>query len=151
MPCRRTHAPPRARWCAALPNPNCARARALAAQRLPPLWAGDFAASVCVALASALLANVAIVGFNQIFDVAIDRINKPYLPLASGEMRPARAWAIVGAAAAAAVLIAAGEGAHRCRMRTFWGAWRPSDALPAVSPCAPSALLRCFARDAIPS
>ncbi len=29
--------------------------------------------------------NICIVGLNQIFDVPIDRINKPYLPLASGE------------------------------------------------------------------
>ena len=33
----------------------------------------------------ALLMNICIVGLNQIFDVPIDRINKPYLPLASGE------------------------------------------------------------------
>lgn len=30
--------------------------------------------------------NICIVGLNQIFDVPIDRINKPYLPLASGEL-----------------------------------------------------------------
>lgn len=37
------------------------------------------------ALFPALLMNICIVGLNQIFDVPIDRINKPYLPLASGE------------------------------------------------------------------
>ena len=39
-----------------------------------------------VSLVSALLANVSIVGLNQIYDVKIDKVNKPYLPLASGEI-----------------------------------------------------------------
>ena len=29
--------------------------------------------------------NICIVGMNQIFDVDIDKVNKPYLPLASGD------------------------------------------------------------------
>ena len=29
--------------------------------------------------------NICIVGMNQVYDVDIDRVNKPYLPLASGE------------------------------------------------------------------
>jgi len=37
------------------------------------------------ALVPALLMNVYIVGFNQIYDIDIDKVNKPYLPLASGE------------------------------------------------------------------
>ena len=37
------------------------------------------------ALVPALLMNICIVGMNQIFDVEIDKINKPYLPLASGD------------------------------------------------------------------
>lgn len=36
------------------------------------------------ALLSCLGANIYIVGLNQVTDVAIDRINKPYLPLAAG-------------------------------------------------------------------
>lgn len=39
--------------------------------------------------------NVHIVGLNQIFDVEIDKVNKPYLPLASGEFTLATAIAIV--------------------------------------------------------
>ncbi|KST62834.1 homogentisate phytyltransferase [Mastigocoleus testarum] len=35
---------------------------------------------------SCLLGNIYIVGLNQLEDVAIDRINKPHLPLASGEL-----------------------------------------------------------------
>ncbi len=48
-----------------------------------------------VAWVSCLLANVYIVGLNQITDVAIDRINKPYLPLASGALTRSQAQGIV--------------------------------------------------------
>lgn len=43
-------------------------------------------AKIVQALASALLMNVAIVGINQVHDVEVDKINKPHLPLASGDM-----------------------------------------------------------------
>lgn len=39
-----------------------------------------------------LLGNAFIVGINQIFDVGIDKMNKPFLPVASGEMSKAFAW-----------------------------------------------------------
>jgi len=39
--------------------------------------------------------NVFIVGINQIYDVRIDKINKPFLPIASGELDIAGAWIIV--------------------------------------------------------
>jgi len=42
-----------------------------------------------------LAGNIYIVGLNQIEDVAIDRINKPHLPLASGEFSQPQAWRIV--------------------------------------------------------
>ena len=32
------------------------------------------------------LANLYIVGINQLSDIEIDKVNKPYLPLASGEL-----------------------------------------------------------------
>lgn len=38
-----------------------------------------------LALISCLAANIYIVGLNQLVDVDIDRINKPYLPLAAGD------------------------------------------------------------------
>ncbi|WP_347239315.1 homogentisate phytyltransferase [Phormidium sp. FACHB-1136] len=41
--------------------------------------------SIGVALVACLLGNLYIVGLNQLEDVAIDQINKPHLPLASGE------------------------------------------------------------------
>ncbi|KAL6748068.1 UbiA prenyltransferase family-domain-containing protein [Haematococcus lacustris] len=69
---------------------------------------GDLAAAatgLAVALVSALLMNIAIVGLNQISDIEIDKVNKPELPLASGEMRPATAWLLVlGSAGASLVL-----------------------------------------------
>ena len=43
-------------------------------------------AGLLQALTAALLMNVCIVGINQLYDVDIDRVNKPYLPLASGEI-----------------------------------------------------------------
>lgn len=53
----------------------------------PKLWASKlFLKSVAEALVPALLTNIYITGLNQIIDVDIDRINKPYLPIASGQM-----------------------------------------------------------------
>lgn len=51
----------------------------------PHGWTLQALASLLQAMVPALLMNICIVGLNQIFDVPIDRINKPYLPLASGE------------------------------------------------------------------
>jgi len=42
-----------------------------------------------------LLGNAFIVGINQIYDVGIDKMNKPFLPIASGELSPKLAWIIV--------------------------------------------------------
>ena len=47
----------------------------------PLLWCGAL-----YALVPALLMNLFIVGLNQLTDVEIDKINKPYLPLASGDL-----------------------------------------------------------------
>lgn len=50
---------------------------------------GDYGSQAAIgllqALIPALLMNICIVGMNQIFDVDIDKVNKPYLPLASGD------------------------------------------------------------------
>ena len=43
-----------------------------------------------------LLGNAYIVGINQIFDKDIDVMNKPFLPVASGEMSEKVAWIYVG-------------------------------------------------------
>ncbi|KAI4335403.1 hypothetical protein L6164_014048 [Bauhinia variegata] len=44
-----------------------------------------FLIGVLEAVVAALFMNIYIVGLNQLSDVEIDKINKPYLPLASGE------------------------------------------------------------------
>jgi hypothetical protein len=49
-------------------------------------WTSAAVAGLVQALVPALLMNVAIVGINQLYDVEIDKVNKPYLPLASGEL-----------------------------------------------------------------
>jgi len=77
----------------------------LAAEGAADLGAA-FAVGVVTALAPALLMNVAIVGLNQLFDVEIDRVNKPYLPLASGAMSAGEGRAVVAGCAAAALALA---------------------------------------------
>lgn len=47
-----------------------------------------------------LCGNGYIVGINQIYDVDIDAINKPFLPVASGELSPGVAWMLCLAMAA---------------------------------------------------
>lgn len=66
--------------------------------------------ALSVALTAALLANISIVGLNQCFDVEVDRVNKPYLPLASGEWSLSTGWAVVLATGAAAVIVAVTQG-----------------------------------------
>lgn len=62
----------------------------------------DWAALVWVWLAC-LCGNVYIVGLNQLTDVAIDRINKPHLPLAAGEFSLRQGRWLVGTAGGLAV------------------------------------------------
>jgi homogentisate solanesyltransferase len=59
---------------------------------LPKALAGLFAL---------LCGNGYIVGINQIYDVDIDAINKPFLPVAAGELSPSAAWALCAALASA--------------------------------------------------
>ncbi|KAJ4828171.1 hypoxanthine-guanine phosphoribosyltransferase [Turnera subulata] len=44
-----------------------------------------FFSGMMEAVAAALMMNIYIVGLNQLTDIEIDKVNKPYLPLASGE------------------------------------------------------------------
>ena len=71
----------------------------------PPLW--DLACT----LVAGWCVNVFIVGINEITDVEIDRVNKPYLPLASGELSMAGARWIVGVSAVLPVAMALTQGA----------------------------------------
>ncbi|GMH59002.1 hypothetical protein TL16_g02736, partial [Triparma laevis f. inornata] len=49
-----------------------------------------------IGMLALLLGNAFIVGINQIYDKDIDIINKPFLPVASGEMSTRSAWWTVG-------------------------------------------------------
>jgi len=74
-------------------------------------WAGlDWAGLLPRALLGvlALLAgNGYIVGINQIYDVDIDVVNKPFLPIAAGALSPGLAWVLVAGLAAAGLAITA--------------------------------------------
>lgn len=48
-----------------------------------------------IGMVALLLGNAFIVGINQIFDEDIDKMNKPFLPVASGEMSKRFAWGAV--------------------------------------------------------
>ena len=61
------------------------------------------ATALGLAIVTSLLMNVYIVGLNQMTDVAIDRINKPKLPVASGELTIAQGWRLVCASAVLSV------------------------------------------------
>ena len=50
-----------------------------------------------IGMIALLLGNAFIVGINQIFDRDIDVLNKPFLPVASGEMSKRGAWVVVAA------------------------------------------------------
>ncbi|MEW5305681.1 MAG: hypothetical protein WDW38_011512 [Sanguina aurantia] len=80
-------------------------ALALGAAPPSPLLTSTAGTAVVQALSSALLMNVSIVGINQLTDIAIDRVNKPTLPLASGEMIPAAGVAICVACTVLALAI----------------------------------------------
>ncbi|KAL6540761.1 hypoxanthine-guanine phosphoribosyltransferase [Orobanche minor] len=56
----------------------------LAVEKLPDL-SRLFFTGVLEAVVAALLMNIYVVGLNQLTDIEIDKVNKPYLPLASGE------------------------------------------------------------------
>ncbi|CAM0145366.1 unnamed protein product [Urochloa decumbens] len=46
-------------------------------------------------LVALICGNGYIVGINQIYDVAIDKVNKPYLPIAAGDLSVQSAWLLV--------------------------------------------------------
>jgi homogentisate phytyltransferase/homogentisate geranylgeranyltransferase len=67
----------------------------------------DLAATVIAGLA----VNIAIVGVNQLTDVEIDRVNKPYLPIAAGDLTPRNATIIVAACTVIPLAMALTQGA----------------------------------------
>jgi homogentisate phytyltransferase / homogentisate geranylgeranyltransferase len=61
-------------------------------------------------LVAAWCVNVFIVGINQLEDVDIDRVNKPFLPVAAGDLTPAAGWRIVVACAVVPLVLAVTQG-----------------------------------------
>ena len=66
---------------------------------------GQVLTSWLVAWIACLCGNVYIVGLNQVEDIAIDRINKPHLPIASGEFTKRHAQLLVGLTVGAAIAL----------------------------------------------
>jgi len=83
----------------------------IAVDTLPGLGLGDGSWDLFWTLVAGLAVNVYIVGVNQLEDVEIDRVNKPFLPLAAGDMTAEQARAVVGATAGLAVALAITQGA----------------------------------------
>jgi homogentisate phytyltransferase/homogentisate geranylgeranyltransferase len=68
------------------------------------------AADLVLTLVAGACVNVFIVGINQVEDVEIDRLNKPWLPIAAGELSLEAARRIVALAAIAPVAMAVTQG-----------------------------------------
>jgi homogentisate phytyltransferase/homogentisate geranylgeranyltransferase len=83
----------------------------IAIDSLPGPALGDGAWDLLWTLVAGLAVNVYIVGVNQLEDVDIDRVNKPFLPLAAGDMTQEQARAVVAATAGLAVVLALTQGA----------------------------------------
>jgi homogentisate phytyltransferase/homogentisate geranylgeranyltransferase len=77
------------------------------------LAGGDLAAApgnLFWVLVAGWCVNVFIVGVNQLTDVEIDRVNKPELPIAAGDLSPTAARWIVGVSAVVPVVLALTQG-----------------------------------------
>ncbi|KAG9150742.1 hypothetical protein Leryth_002905 [Lithospermum erythrorhizon] len=57
------------------------------------------------AIVTALMMNIYIVGLNQLSDIEIDKVNKPYLPLASGEYSVRTAISIISSSAVMSLVL----------------------------------------------
>jgi chlorophyll/bacteriochlorophyll a synthase len=86
-------------------------------------WRADLLVAPLVGSAMAAVLNAGNNALNQIYDLEIDRVNKPKRPLPSGRLRIGQAWAFTVVAYAAALVLAwlvvpaaAAGGAHEC----FW-------------------------------
>ena len=83
---------------------------AISLHRSPGAGVRETVGDLVLTLVAAYGVNLFIVGLNQIEDVDIDRVNKPFLPLAAGELGMRTAWVIVVAAGAIPVLLALTQG-----------------------------------------
>jgi len=82
----------------------------IAVDTLPGVGVVDGAWDLLWTLVAGLAVNVYIVGINQLEDVEIDRVNKPFLPLAAGDMTREQARAVVVGSAVLAVVLALTQG-----------------------------------------
>lgn len=82
----------------------------IAVDRLPGLDFVSGLGDAALVLVAGLAVNVFIVGINQLEDVDIDRINKPYLPLAAGDMTRSQGQMIVTVAAVMPIALALTQG-----------------------------------------
>ena len=62
------------------------------------------------AVVAAVLMNVAIVGINQVYDKKLDRVNKPYLPMASGAFSSDMALSVIAVSTTASFMIGVWSG-----------------------------------------
>jgi homogentisate phytyltransferase/homogentisate geranylgeranyltransferase len=82
----------------------------LATSELPGVALGDGLGDLGLTLFAGALVNVYIVGLNQLEDVDIDRINKPGLPIAAGDLSIRHGRWIVAASGAVAIALACTQG-----------------------------------------
>jgi len=83
---------------------------AIATVALPGPTVGQAVVHVSFTVLAGLAVNVFIVGLNQLTDVEIDRVNKPDLPVAAGDLSVGAATGIVAAAGMLPVLLALTQG-----------------------------------------
>jgi homogentisate solanesyltransferase len=72
---------------------------------LAKCWSWSLVPQALAGLVALLCGNAFIVGINQLYDVEVDRINKPFLPIAAGELSLRRAKLILAACAVTGPLI----------------------------------------------
>jgi homogentisate phytyltransferase / homogentisate geranylgeranyltransferase len=82
----------------------------IAASSLPGVAVGNGLGDLALTLLAGAAVNVYIVGLNQCEDVEIDRINKPWLPIAAGRLSLRAAWRIVVGCALLAAALAVSQG-----------------------------------------
>ncbi|HEV3378052.1 MAG TPA: homogentisate phytyltransferase [Thermoleophilaceae bacterium] len=83
---------------------------AIAAGELPAVALGDGLGDLALTLLAGVLVNVYIVGLNQIEDVEIDRVNKPRLPIAAGDLTIGGAWRVVAGSGMVVLILAWTQG-----------------------------------------
>ncbi|VFQ59262.1 unnamed protein product [Cuscuta campestris] len=71
----------------------------------PDLVSWSLLVKALYGLFALICGNGYIVGINQIYDVGIDKVNKPYLPIAAGDLSVPSAWILVKLFAVAGLVI----------------------------------------------